>query len=215
MAFYTPDVHGDLTRPVYGEGEPIYGDRDVIGYENDGDTPIYGDRVIIGYERHLVIGEEPNPDCRIPADAIAITDDQWMEFLCYQGQRRWDGSGVVTYTPPVTSSDVIQERSRRLALGFDYDFGGARGVHRIGTAATDQVGWSEVTTLSNALIALGDTATTITAVTDTGPVELTALEWQSILVAAGQFRQPIWAASFTLQAMDPIPADYAADHYWR
>lgn len=110
---------------------------------------------------------------------------------------------------------IVEERTRRLALGFDYDFQDARGLHRIGTAAADQLGWSEVTTLSNALIALGDIATAITAVTDTGPVEITALEWQSILVAAGQFRQPIWAASFVLQAIDPIPADFAADEYWQ
>ena len=109
---------------------------------------------------------------------------------------------------------IIEERTRRLALGFDYDFGDERGVHRIGTGPADQLGWSEVTTLSNALIALGDTATAITAVTDTGPVEITALEWQSILVAAGQFRQPIWAASFVLQAMELIPADYTNDQYW-
>jgi len=41
-----------------------------------------------------------------------------------------------------------------------------------------------------------------------------ALEWQSIIAAATIFRQPIWAASFTLQAMNPIPQDYASDQYW-
>jgi hypothetical protein len=35
-----------------------------------------------------------------------------------------------------------------------------------------------------------------------------------VLVAAAQFRQPLWAASFVLQAMSPIPADYANDKYW-
>ncbi len=109
---------------------------------------------------------------------------------------------------------ILAERTRRLAGGFDHDFGDDRGIHRIGTTDADQLGWSEVTTLSNALMALGDTVTTITAVTDTGPVEISALEWQAILVAAGQFRQPIWKASFALQAMDVIPADFTADQYW-
>ena len=109
---------------------------------------------------------------------------------------------------------IVVERMRRLAAGFDHDFGDERGIHRIGTTEADQIGWSEVTTLSNALIALGDTVTTITAVTDIGPVEISALEWQAILVAAGQFRQPIWKASFALQAMDPMPADFTADQYW-
>jgi hypothetical protein len=110
---------------------------------------------------------------------------------------------------------IVAERTRRLAAGFDYDFGSVRGIHRIGTTDADQIGWSEVTTLSNALIALGDTTTKITAETDTGPVEMYAIEWQAILVAAGQFRQPIWKASFMLQAMETIPADFTADQYWQ
>lgn len=215
--FYTDDVHGGRMRAVYGEPAVLYGDRPILGVEEDGVTPVLGDPEIIGYGPRPVIGEEPNPDCTIPADATAITAEQRGEFMSHPSARRWDGSAVVPYEPPArpaSAADIVEERSRRLALGFDYDFGDARGVHRIGTAAADQLGWNEVTTLSNALIALGDTTTTITAVTDTGPVEITALEWQSILVAAGQFRQPIWAASFALQAADPIPADFAADHYW-
>lgn len=115
----------------------------------------------------------------------------------------------------IALAGIVAERTRRLAGGFDYDFGSARGIHRIGTTDADQIGWSEVTTLSNALIALGDTTTKITAVTDTGPVEMYAIEWQAILVAAGQFRQPIWKASFMLQAMETIPADFTADQYWQ
>lgn len=114
----------------------------------------------------------------------------------------------------IALAGIVVERTRRLAAGFDYDFGSARGIHRIGTTDADQIGWSEVTTLSNALIALGDTTTKITAVTDTGPVEMYAIEWQAILVAAGQFRQPIWAASFLLQAMESVPADFTANQYW-
>jgi hypothetical protein len=28
------------------------------------------------------------------------------------------------------------------------------------------------------------------------------------------FRQPIWAASFALETMNPIPSDYANNSYW-
>lgn len=115
---------------------------------------------------------------------------------------------------PPTADDVVAERSRRLAEGFDYDFGDARGVHHFATAESDMANWSEVTSLANALINLGDTTTTIDIITDTGPAQVTAQEWQQILVAAGAFRQPIFAASFVLQAMDPIPADFADDSYW-
>ncbi|MBC44158.1 MAG: hypothetical protein CML19_18225 [Pusillimonas sp.] len=112
---------------------------------------------------------------------------------------------------------VLQERQRRLALGFDYDFGDARGVHRIGTTDADMAGWDEVTKIAQALINGGFGSTTIDIVTDTGPATVTAVEWQSILIAAGQFRQPIWAASFALQALAAttgIPVDFTDDSYW-
>lgn len=116
--------------------------------------------------------------------------------------------------PDPTSDNVIVERSRRLALGFDYDFGDARGVHHIGTTAADLAGWDEVSKAAQAAINLGAADAKFEIVTDTGLATLTAMEWQLILVAAGQHRQPIWATSFALQAMAPIPRDYANDKYW-
>ncbi|MBM2293103.1 hypothetical protein JQX09_13185 [Sulfitobacter pseudonitzschiae] len=109
---------------------------------------------------------------------------------------------------------IVAERERRLAAGFDYDFGDARGVHHIGTTADDMTGWDEVTMGANAAIALGAGSSTFSIVTETGYVEVTALEWQSILVAATVFRQPIWGASFALQAMDPKPADITDNVLW-
>lgn len=116
--------------------------------------------------------------------------------------------------PPPSAQDVIEERRRRLAAGFDYDFGDERGVHRIGTSDDDMIGWDEVTKGAYSAIALGQPNTPIMIVTDTGAAQITAMEWQSILAAAAQFRQPIWQASFALQAMTPIPHDYADDKYW-
>mgnify|MGYP000978948781 CR=1 FL=1 len=114
----------------------------------------------------------------------------------------------------VMIENVLSERARRLALGFDYDFGDTRGIHRIGTTEQDMKGWDEVTKVTNAMIALNDTTSTINIVTNTGPTSVTAMEWQQVLIAAGIFRQPIWAASFVLQSMDPIPLDYMEDIYW-
>lgn len=125
----------------------------------------------------------------------------------------YDGTRIVV-TWPITVAMVVAERERRLALGFDYNFNDARGIHHIQTTAEDMVGWDEVTKLSNALIATGQGSTTINILTGTGPTHVTAIEWQSVLVAAGQFRQPIWAKSFALEAMNPIPADYTVDTYW-
>lgn len=111
----------------------------------------------------------------------------------------------VSAKPPPTPEDVIRERSKRLAEGFDYDFGDERGVHHIGTTEEDMRGWDEVTMGANAAVALGAGSTVFDIITETGPVEVTALEWQSILMAATAFRQPIWSASFILQQIDPIP----------
>ena len=116
--------------------------------------------------------------------------------------------------PPLPAvADVIAECDRRLALGFDYDFGDERGVHRIGTTERDMRGWDEVTSLAQARINASD-ATPIGIATDTGACLVTPTEWNAILLAAAAFRQPIWAASFALQAMETIPADYADDSHW-
>jgi hypothetical protein len=115
---------------------------------------------------------------------------------------------------PGTIELVAAERERRLAGGFDFDFGGARGVHRIGTTEQDRKGWEEVTTAAQTAILLGDPGFEIAIVTDTGPATVTAVEWLGVLVAAGQFRQPIWQASFALAATDPVPGDFADDGHW-
>lgn len=109
---------------------------------------------------------------------------------------------------------VISERDRRLSLGFVFDFGDYRGVHQIGTTDLDMKGWQEVTMASQAAVALGQPETKIAIVTNTGAVEITAVDWQKVLLAASQFRQPIWAASFAIQAMQTIPGDYADDRHW-
>ena len=118
-------------------------------------------------------------------------------------------------TLPVTIDDVIRERSRRLQEGFNYNFNDQRGIHHIGTTNQDMMGWDEVSKFAAALLAIGDTTTVINIVTNTGPTQVTALEWQNILIAAAQFRQPIWAASFYLQSLNSIPTDYQNDQYWQ
>lgn len=113
-----------------------------------------------------------------------------------------------------TVNHVVAERERRLALGFDYDFGDARGVHRIGTTKDDMAGWAEVSTYAGALIDSGDLTTQIPIATNTGVCMVTAPEWRAIELAAAQFRQPLWTKSFALMAMNPIPASYQEDSWW-
>ncbi|APY16206.1 MULTISPECIES: hypothetical protein [unclassified Brucella] len=39
-------------------------------------------------------------DDRIPAGAVEITDEQWLECISNAGLRKWDGSKIVVHTPP-------------------------------------------------------------------------------------------------------------------
>lgn len=115
---------------------------------------------------------------------------------------------------PVTSEMVQTERSRRLSLGFNYDFGDSRGIVHIGMTAHDMEGWDSVTKLANALIATGNGSQAITIVPEATPISVTALEWMAVLIAAGAAQQPLWQASFVLQAQSPIPDDYTNDSHW-
>lgn len=110
--------------------------------------------------------------------------------------------------PPLTldeqkaraKADLYAERERRLALGFNYDFGDARGVHRIGTTPRDLAGWDQVEKLVAAMYRAGLTNQTIEILTDTGRVTVTPAEWTQIMLAAGAVMQPIWQASFDIEA---------------
>lgn len=86
-AFYATELFGERTRPVYGEApEPT----------EDNPRP-----------EAPIIGQEPNPECKIPPEAIEITTDQWNEFLDNQGARRWDNGQVVEYSPPAIEPATI------------------------------------------------------------------------------------------------------------
>lgn len=131
------------------------------------------------------------PDAFV-VETPAAPIDHWLIDMAAQ---------TVTISPPPLSVDlVIAERNARLAGGFDFNFGDARGTHRIGTTEADMKGWDEVTSGANAFIAKGLGSTAINLVTDTGPVQITADEWQDMLIAAAAFRQPIWQASFLISA---------------
>ncbi len=110
--------------------------------------------------------------------------------------------------------EVVKERDRRLTLGFDYDFQDDRGVHNFGTTDSDMKGWREVTDIANAMVNSGLAGEYINIKTNTGVTYTTAAEWQFILLAAAQYRQPIYQAYFALKAMDPIPYKYTEDSYW-
>ncbi len=116
--------------------------------------------------------------------------------------------------PVLTIDDIVSERDRRLEAGFDFNFGDDRGVHRIGTTKADMIGWDEVSKGATAACLLGVPEAPMSIETNTGLAAITAGEWLQIVVAATEFRQPIWLASFALAQMNPIPADFADNRYW-
>lgn len=114
----------------------------------------------------------------------------------------------------LTKVHLAVERDRRLAEGFEYDFGDERGVHEIGTTPADRRGWDEVTTGAQAAINLGEPETEFEIVTNTGAITVTAREWNEVLAAATRYRQPIWKAFFGLHALPDVPEDYDNDNRW-
>lgn len=56
---------------------------------------------------------DTNMHAAIPADAVAITDQQWREFIDHPGARRWAGAAVVPYAWPPAS--VAAAASVRIA----------------------------------------------------------------------------------------------------
>jgi hypothetical protein len=117
--------------------------------------------------------------------------------------------------PALTSVDIYTERDRRLALGFDYNFGDARGTQHIGTTTADMLGWDDVTKWATAMNGLANTTATLTIATDNGIAVISPSDWFKILSGATDFRQPIWQGSFYLLLQNPIPTDYASNNaYW-
>jgi hypothetical protein len=156
----------------------------------------------------------PSPTQQLEELAPALVNGVWQQQFQLVDLPAEEAEAVLAAITAARREDVTAERDRRLAAGFDYNFGDSRGVHRIATTERDMRGWDEVSKGAAAAIALSQPSLAIQIVTETGPAVVTALEWQEVLSAAMEFRQPIWAASFALQAMDPIPADFANDSWW-
>lgn len=116
--------------------------------------------------------------------------------------------------PEAEEWTLAQERDRRLAMGFSFDFGDERGVHIIGTTADDMRGWDEVSQICDLIRRGVIDQPAIGISTETGDVEITPAEWDLVVAAAAAFRQPVWQASFALANLDELPADFADDAWW-
>ena len=75
---------------------------------------VHGQRFIDG---------EPNPDTRVPPEAVEISDEVWQAFLSNQGRARWVGGVVELFepeAPPPPPVSLCQIAAVRLVIdGFD------------------------------------------------------------------------------------------------
>jgi len=46
----------------------------------------------------------------VPEGSVELTDSQWIEFINNNGSRKWDGEGLVEYTPepPETTWEMVK-----------------------------------------------------------------------------------------------------------
>lgn len=108
---------------------------------------------------------------------------------------------------------IDAERDRRLAAGFDHDFGDD-GIHRIATTPADMAGWDIVTKAATALV-LAESAATIEIHTDTGIAHVTGAEWNAAMLHYRlSIEQPVTLAALRMKAMTPIPQDITNPAYW-
>lgn len=143
----------------------------------------------------------------IDGAVVTIPDD-----LSNRHRREIDELGltIAPYVPPApTGDDVNAERQRRIIAGAVFG-----GIHVTGRDE-DIVNLTNLALAAQVRITGGDT-TTLTTYRDgdnvdhdlTPPAMLALWQQASVRVSA------IYAASWALKAMNPIPADFADDSHW-
>ncbi len=177
--------------PLAFFSEDLHGCRRLLTYDDQGN----------------IISDQPNPDCIIPEDAVEIRDSQWQELINHPGYRRWNGSSVEPYLPPVSSLDVNAERQRRLLAGKVIN-----GVHVTGDDARNL---TNLALASQMRISAGDTST-ITVFRDGWNIdhELSPPQIMSLWQQSSEYVSALYAASWALKALDPIPSDFDDDRRW-
>jgi hypothetical protein len=216
FGYFTPSADGSIIFYTDEAGNDWYDlRRSLTQWAPDGSflNAIYGAWATVDADG-IVTHVEYDPSRLVPDNRTVLGIDAAPEEI--EPGMQFTGTEFIVVPAVPGAEDVVAERERRLALGFDFDFGDERGIHRIGTSPDDMRKWmDEVTPLAQVYLNGGQPGSEITITTETGVAVITANEWQSILIAAAGYRQPLYAASFALQAMDPIPADYATNPaYW-
>ena len=125
------------------------------------------------------------------------------------GQLYADGAFTDPAPEPVTTDQVNAERQRRILLGTTIN-----GVYVTGDDV-NRANLSDLAFGASLRIGAGD-VTTVTTFRDGNNVDhdLTPLELLSLWQQAAAHVSLLYAKSWTLKGMDPIPVDFADDSYW-
>lgn len=118
---------------------------------------------------------------------------------------------VAPYGPPlpITDADVNAERQRRIVVGTVIN-----GVCVTGRDV-DARNLMSLALIAQMRIAAGDDATPTTFRDgDNVDHDLTPPQIVSMYQESAAFVSALYQASWDIKAMDPIPADFAADQYW-
>lgn len=137
------------------------------------------------------------------ADPDGLLLEQEIYDLAQQGE-------VASYQgETVSSGQVNLERQRRIAVGKVID-----GVHVTGSDE-DARNLMSLALGAQMRLAAGDTET-VTTFRDGGNFDhdLTPAQLLSLWQQSAAYVSDLYAASWALKAMEPIPADYANDSYW-
>ena len=148
----------------------------------------------------------------IPVGAVELTETQYQDLVSQQGLRKWKNGRVETVDPPVpkmTADDVNRERQRRISIGKVID-----GVHVTGSDE-DARNLMSLALGAQLRLASGDTET-MTTFRDGENVdhELSPAQLLSLWQQSAEYVSALYAASWALKAMEPIPADFASDGHW-
>lgn len=157
-AFYDTVIHGELTltqvdpnweRPTkeveLAVGESITVDGQV--YSNDTDAPLNVTVPDMSVEPDTI--EVANPDCKIPADAVAITAEQHQALLTGQANGQLiqaDDDGAPTLADPPEPTDEQKQATEAAAVRATRDELAdrtSREINRLEDAGTDASDWRQ------------------------------------------------------------------------
>lgn len=148
------------------------------------------------------LGEDPDNG------AQPISEENYRSLINDQTQRFVNGA-LVPYEAVVTSAQVNAERQRRIVAGKVID-----GVHVTGTD-DDARNLMSLALGAQMRLATGDNET-LTTFRDGGNIDhdLTPAQLLSLWQQSASYVSDLYAASWALKAMEPIPADFTNDSYW-